>query len=105
MVAADRALAASQDADDHLLTGVCAAQLGYALLGQGQAHHALEVSIAVAHQIARPDPLDAPADHLWVYGTLLITAALGAAALGHAACVAELIGQAGEAAAIVDDGQ
>ncbi|MEU8049814.1 MULTISPECIES: helix-turn-helix domain-containing protein [Micromonospora] len=104
-LAADRALTASQDADDHLLTGVCAAQLGYALLSQGQARHAMEVTIALAHQIAGPDPLDAPADHLSVHGTLLITAALGAATLGHVACAAELIGQAGEAAAIVDDGQ
>ncbi|RGC67957.1 Helix-turn-helix protein [Micromonospora sp. MW-13] len=104
-MAADRALTASQDADDPFLTGACAAQFGYTLLAQGQARHAVEIGIAVAHQIAPPSPLDAPPDQLSVYGTLLIVAALGAAALGHADSVAELVGQAGEAAEIVGDGQ
>ncbi|MCX4468977.1 transcriptional regulator [Micromonospora sp. NBC_01655] len=103
-LAADRAMAASQDADDQILTAMCAVQLGYALLGQGQSRHAMEVSIALAHQIALPRPLDAPAAHLSIYGTLLIVAARGAAALGYAGCVAELIDQADEAAAVVGDG-
>ncbi|WP_320067845.1 helix-turn-helix domain-containing protein [Micromonospora sp. RTGN7] len=104
-LAADRAMAASQDAGDQLLTGACAVQLGHALLAQGQALHAMEIGVAVAHQIAPPDPLDAPATHLSVYGTLLLAAARAAAALVDPDGAAELLGQAAEAAAIIGNGQ
>ncbi|WP_320068224.1 helix-turn-helix domain-containing protein [Micromonospora sp. RTGN7] len=102
---ADRALTASQDAGDQLLLGACAVQLGYALLAQGQARHVMEVSIAVAHQIVPPNPLDASAAKLSVHGALLIVAARGAAVLGHAESVGELVNQASAAAEIVGDGQ
>ncbi|SCE88845.1 Helix-turn-helix domain-containing protein [Micromonospora haikouensis] len=104
-LAADRALVVGQAAGDRLLTGAAAVQLGYALLAQGQARHAMEISIAVAYQIAPPDPLASRADHLSVYGTLLVVAARGAATLGHVDSVDELLGQAGAAAEAVGDGQ
>ncbi|MFC8847728.1 MULTISPECIES: transcriptional regulator [unclassified Micromonospora] len=104
-LAADRALVVGQAAADQLLTGAAAVQLGYALLAQGQARHAMEISIAVAHQIAPPDPLASRADHLSVCGTLLVVAARGAATLGHVDSVDELLGQAGAAAEVVGDGQ
>ncbi|MGC4804774.1 helix-turn-helix domain-containing protein [Micromonospora sp. DT233] len=104
-LAADRALTASQDTGDRLLTGASAAQLGHALLAQGQARHAMEVSIAMANRLAPPQPLAAPAEHLSVYGTLLTTAALGAAALGYADDVDDLLAQAAEASTGVDEGQ
>ncbi|KIR62081.1 helix-turn-helix domain-containing protein [Micromonospora haikouensis] len=104
-VAADRALAASQHADDQLLVGACAAQLGRVLLAQGQARLAMEIGIALAHRIVPSGPLDAPADALSVYGTLLLVAARGAAGLGHADSVADLLDRAGRAAAIIGDGQ
>jgi transcriptional regulator with XRE-family HTH domain len=103
-LAADRALAVSQATDDPLLTGASAVQLGYALLAQGQARHAMEISIAVAHRIAPPDPLAGPADGLSVHGALLVVAARGAAALGHDRSVGELLDQASAAAEIVGDG-
>ncbi|MFI1195530.1 helix-turn-helix domain-containing protein [Micromonospora sp. NPDC020750] len=101
-MAADRALTASQATDDQLLTGACAAQLGYALLSQGQPRHAMEIGLTVADLIASPTPLDASAAHLSVYGTLLIVAARGAAARGDADCVADLLDQVGKAAAVGD---
>ncbi|WP_229398709.1 hypothetical protein [Micromonospora okii] len=104
-LAADRALAVGQGTDDQLLTGAAAVQLGYALLAQGQARHAVEISVAVAHRIAPPNPLAGPADQLSVHGTLLIVAARGAATLGHADSVGELLDQAGAAAEIVGEGQ
>ncbi|WP_320069738.1 helix-turn-helix domain-containing protein [Micromonospora sp. RTGN7] len=101
-LAADRALTASQDTDDELLMGACAVQLGYALLSQGQPRHAMELGLTVADLMAAPNPLDASAAHLSVYGTLLIVAARGAAARGDADCVADLLEQVGEAAAVGD---
>lgn len=102
-LAADRALAVGQGGDDGLLTGVAAVQLGYALLAQGQARHALEISVAVADRVAGVDPLTGPADRLCVQGALLVVAARGAATLGHVDSVGELLDQSGVAAQIVGD--
>jgi transcriptional regulator with XRE-family HTH domain len=103
-LAADRALAVGHDVGDQLLAGAAAVQLGYALLAQGQARHSMEISVAAAHRIAPPDPLTGPADHLSVYGTLLIVAARSAATLGHPDSATELLDQAGAAAQVVGDG-
>ncbi|MGC4804556.1 helix-turn-helix domain-containing protein [Micromonospora sp. DT233] len=104
-LAADRALTASQFTDDALLAGVSAAHLSQALFAQGNSRYAMEIGIAASHRLAPPEPLDAPPEHLSVYGSLLVAAALGAAALGSADCAAELVDRAAEAADVVGIGQ
>ncbi|XTZ18458.1 helix-turn-helix domain-containing protein [Micromonospora echinospora] len=101
-LAADRAMTAA--GTDPLRAAVATIPLGQALraLGRGQLAHAATVS--VARWVAPPTPDEAPTDRLSVLGTLLVEAALAAAACGDPHSVRELTGWAADIAERVGDG-
>ncbi|MFF3866134.1 helix-turn-helix domain-containing protein [Micromonospora sp. NPDC001898] len=102
-LAADRAMSVSTG--DPLLVAAATVPLGQALRDLGRARPALAVTIAAAHRIAPTVPRDGPPQHLALCGTLLVQAALAAAACGDAPGVRELVDQAaGIAERLGDDG-
>lgn len=96
-LAADRAIAVAQRADDQLLAGVATYRVANALLALGRPGPAQNLNVTVAHKIGRgngsPDP-----DRLSVYGILLLQGAMAAARSGDSPAVKELITEATEAA-------
>lgn len=96
-LAADRAMTVSAAADDPLWSARAACPLA-ATLRESQPMHAFELCIVTAHRLAGANPLDAPPEDLSVYGTLLLHAALAAAAAMDEPSVGELLDQARMAA-------
>lgn len=101
-LAADRAMLVCQSTGDHLLSALATEQVAAALLALGRVRPALELSMAIAHQI-KPAEDDLNAERLSVYGTVLMRAVLAAARLGDTSTVRELLGQAEMAAKKVGD--
>jgi len=96
-LAADRAVAVCQRANDQLLAGTATFRVANALLTLGRARPALEVNLNIANQLAPPYGEDEPA-RLSVYGMLLLQGAMAAAQMGDNATVRDLINEAQEAA-------
>ncbi len=97
-LAADRAMAACQRAEDDLLSGLSVARVAAALAALGRFRPALEINVNIANQLAPARGRDATPERLSVYGILLLQAAMAAARLGDAATVNDLLVAAGEAA-------
>ncbi|GLY20813.1 helix-turn-helix domain-containing protein [Micromonospora sp. NBRC 101691] len=97
-LAADRALAVSQRADDPLLAGIATTRVGNALLAMGRARSALELNLRIANRLAPGGGQDATPEHLSVYGMLLLQGAMAAARDGDSATVDDLLDGAQEAA-------
>ncbi|MER7167013.1 helix-turn-helix domain-containing protein [Micromonospora sp. NPDC000207] len=104
-VAADRAIAVSAATDDPLLAARAAVPLGGVVREMGQPRRGFELCVTVAHRLAPPDPLNANPEHLSVYGSLLLQAAMAAATLGDDQAVSELTEQAADAADRVGEGR
>ncbi|WP_428966453.1 helix-turn-helix domain-containing protein [Micromonospora fluostatini] len=98
-LAADRGVAVSTGADDRVLSARAALVLAGTVRDSGQPRHTLEICINVAHDMAPADPLDADPEHLTVYGSLLLQAAMGAAHLDHPDTVRDLVDEAAGVAA------
>lgn len=84
---------------DPLWAARAAGPLASVVRETGRPRHAFEVCVASAHRIAGANPLDGAPEYLAVYGTLLLHAALTAAASGEKVTAAELLTQARAAAA------
>jgi transcriptional regulator with XRE-family HTH domain len=97
-LAADRAIVASQRAENDLLSCLATIRVANALSALGRFRPALEISVSVANQVAPGDGREATPDRLSVYGIVLLQGAMAAARLGDSATVRELIGGAEEAA-------
>ncbi len=98
-LAADRAIAVSQRAEDQLLAGVATYRVANALLSLGRSRPALELNVTVAGKLGMGDTTD-PAK-ISVYGILLLQGTMAAARAGDAATVRELLQQAEEAATLL----
>ncbi len=94
-LAADRAIAVAQRADNPLLAGVATYRVANALLALGRPGPAQNLNVTVANKIGRGN--DEP-DRLSVYGILLLQGAMAAAHSGDAPAVKELIHEATDAA-------
>ena len=90
-LAAERAVTASQQAQDDLLFASSIAQVAAALAAMGRLRPALELNISVANQMAQGDGAQAKPERLSVYGSLILQSALVAAKLGDSATVHDLI--------------
>ncbi|MFI1195383.1 helix-turn-helix domain-containing protein [Micromonospora sp. NPDC020750] len=100
-LAADRAMAVA--GGDPLLAAVAAVPLGQALRASGRGRLAMAATIAAAHRVAPAVPYEGPPPGLALCGSLLVEAALAAAACGDARSAGELIDQAAETAERVED--
>ncbi|WP_428964307.1 helix-turn-helix domain-containing protein [Micromonospora fluostatini] len=87
-LAADRATAVAQRADDPLLAGIATTRVGNALLAMGRARPALELNVNIANRI---DTSDGDPAALSVHGQLLLQGAMAAARLGDSATVDDLL--------------
>ncbi|MGH3727151.1 MAG: helix-turn-helix domain-containing protein [Micromonosporaceae bacterium] len=96
-LAADRAIAVSQRADNPLLAGVATYRVANALLALGRPGPAQNLNVSVAEKI-RPGKDKPTPERLSVYGILLLQGAMAAARSGDAPAVKELIGEAVDAA-------
>lgn len=85
--------------------GAAAIPLATVVRDKGRPRHAFELCLVTAHRLAAPNPLDGAPEHLSVYGSLLLHAALGAAASGDRASTVELLDQAEAVATIVVPGR
>ncbi|MFY1671178.1 helix-turn-helix domain-containing protein [Plantactinospora sp. WMMB334] len=123
-LAADRAMGVGADSDEPWWAARAAIPLADVVREIGRPRHAYELCIVTAHRLAGtaglslkpaaspnppagtvgPNPPPAPAEHLSVYGTLLLHAALSAAALGDRASTIELLDQARAVARTVGPG-
>ncbi|MCX4471942.1 helix-turn-helix transcriptional regulator [Micromonospora sp. NBC_01655] len=101
-LAADRAMSASTG--DPLLVAAATVPLGQALRVLDRAPLALTATIAAAHRIAPSVPRDSPPHELALHGTLLVQAALAAAACGDERSARELVDQAAGIADEIGDG-
>ncbi|MCW6005799.1 helix-turn-helix domain-containing protein [Micromonospora sp. CPCC 205371] len=97
-LAADRSIAVSQRAGDHLLAGIATYRVGAALLALGRSRPALEVNVNLANRLAPCDSTEATPERLSVYGMLLLNGAMAAARIGDTATVRDLLHGAEEAA-------
>ncbi|MEU4567067.1 helix-turn-helix domain-containing protein [Micromonospora sp. NPDC023956] len=97
-LAADRAMAVSQRADDQFLAGIATTRVGNALLSMGRARSALELNVRIANRLAPGGGNDESPERLSVYGMLLLQGAMAAARSGHSATVDDLLDGAQEAA-------
>ncbi|HEX8628377.1 MAG TPA: helix-turn-helix domain-containing protein [Catenuloplanes sp.] len=99
-LAADRSIAVSQRAGDHLLAGIASYRVGSSLLALGRARPALEVNVNIANRLAggAPGEKSTTAERLSVYGMLLLNGAMAAARIGDSATVRDLVNGAEEAA-------
>src|SRR5262245_9922019 len=97
-LAADRAIAIAQRADDELLAGTAAHRVAAALVSLGRFRPALEVNVNIANRLAPSNEREATPGRLSVYGILLLQGAMAAARLGDSATVRDLLAGAGEAA-------
>lgn len=102
-LAADRAVAVSQRAQDPLLTGVATYRVGNALLALGRPRPALEVNLNIANRLAPGGAAATTPERLSVYGMLLLQGAMAAARIGDAATVRDLVAAAQDAAAQVGE--
>ncbi|MER7167985.1 helix-turn-helix domain-containing protein [Micromonospora sp. NPDC000207] len=96
-LAADRAMTVGAGLVP-VLAARAAVPLGGVVRDLGQPRAAYELCVSVAHDLAPPDPYRADPDHLSVYGSLLLQAAMAAAQLGDRHSVAELVDQAADVA-------
>ncbi|MDG4766774.1 helix-turn-helix domain-containing protein [Solwaraspora sp. WMMD406] len=105
-LAADRAVtvASSAAAGDPLLAASAAVPLGQILRALQRHRLAMATSVAAAHRIAPQAGDHSRPQRQSVYGTLLLQAALAAAAIGDTAGTGELIRQAAQVADRVGDG-
>lgn len=97
-LAADRSIAVSQRAGDHLLAGIATYRVGCSLLALGRARPALEVNVNLANRLAPGNGNEATPERLSVYGMLLLQGAMAAARIGDTATVRDLLHGAEEAA-------
>ncbi|GAB3980286.1 helix-turn-helix domain-containing protein [Plantactinospora veratri] len=124
-LAADRAMALGADSGDPWWAARAAIPLADVVRESGRPRHAYELCIVTAHRLAGiagltlkpaarpnppagvvgPNPPRGAAEHLSVYGTLLLHAALSAAALGDRASTIELLDQAKAVARHVGPGR
>ncbi|MER7164471.1 helix-turn-helix domain-containing protein [Micromonospora sp. NPDC000207] len=104
-IAADRALTAADDTGDQLLAACAAVPLGGVVRDMGQPRRAFELCVSVAHRMAPPDPHRAADEHLSVYGSLLLQAAMSASQMDDDLTVSELVDQADDIAERIGDGQ
>jgi transcriptional regulator with XRE-family HTH domain len=106
-LAADRSIAVSQRAGDQLLAGLASYRVGSALLALGRTRPALEVNVNIANRLAPRSSGDrrGEAEHLSVYGMLLLNGAMAAARIGDSATVRDLIAGADQAATALGEGQ
>ncbi|MFY1692714.1 helix-turn-helix domain-containing protein [Plantactinospora sp. WMMB782] len=123
-LAADRAMGVGADSDEPWWAARAAIPLADVVCESGRPRHAYELCIVTAHRLAGiagltplpaarpnpptgvvgPNPPRGAAEHLSVYGTLLLHAALSAAALGDRASTIELLDQAKAVARTVGRG-
>ncbi|WP_117210149.1 helix-turn-helix domain-containing protein [Allorhizocola rhizosphaerae] len=96
-LAADRSIAVSQRAGDHLLAGVATARVALALRALGRHRSALEVNVNIANRLC-PGAEQADPDRLSVYGFLLLQGAMAASCLGDSATMHDLLNAAEDAA-------
>ncbi|WP_229402228.1 helix-turn-helix domain-containing protein [Micromonospora okii] len=101
-LAADRAMNAATG--DRSMVAAAAVQLGQVLRARGQARAATSVMLAAAYRIAPPVVEFGLPPELSLCGTLLVQAALAAAAHGDARAATDLLDEAATLAARVDDG-
>ena len=92
-LAADRAVAVSQRADDQLLAGVATYRVANALLALGRPGPAQNLNLTVADKV-RPTNGNTSPERISVYGILLLQGAMAAAHRGDAATVRELLDEA-----------
>ncbi len=97
-LAADRAIAVAQRADDPLLAAVGTFRVANALRALGRTRMALDLNVSVAHKLAPDTEAAATPDRLSVYGILLLQAAMAAARTGDNATTQELLREAQDAA-------
>jgi transcriptional regulator with XRE-family HTH domain len=98
-LAADRSMAVSQRAGDHLLAGAASYRVAMALLALGRARASLEINVNIANRLAPGcDANEATPERLSVYGHLLLQGAMAAARIGDSATVRDLLTSADEAA-------
>ncbi|KWV30158.1 XRE family transcriptional regulator [Micromonospora rifamycinica] len=102
-LAADRAMSVA--AGDPALVAAAAVQLGQVLRASDQARGAKSATLAAAYRIAPPVIEGGLAADLSLCGTLLLQAALAAAAHGDDVAVADLLDEAAALATAVGDGQ
>ncbi|MFY1703516.1 helix-turn-helix domain-containing protein [Micromonospora sp. WMMA1923] len=96
-LAADRATAVAQRANDPLLAGIATSRVCNALVAMGRPRPALELNVNIANLLA-PDTGKVTPENLSVFGTLLLQAVMAAARLGDSATVDDLLTGAQEAA-------
>ncbi|MFI1194521.1 helix-turn-helix domain-containing protein [Micromonospora sp. NPDC020750] len=101
-LAADRAMSVATG--DPLLVAAAAVPLGQALRALDRPRPALTATIAAAHHIAPTVPRGGPPQHLALHGTLLLQAALAAAACGDEQSARELVDRAAGIADEIGDG-
>ncbi|WP_405107937.1 helix-turn-helix domain-containing protein [Micromonospora sp. NBC_01405] len=101
-LAADRAMSVATG--DPLLVAAATVPLGQALRALDRPRPALTATIAAAHHIAPTVPRDGPPHELALHGTLLVQAALAAAACGDEQSARELVDQAAGIADEIGDG-
>ncbi|MFG1891811.1 hypothetical protein ACGFIR_28555 [Micromonospora sp. NPDC049051] len=89
---------------DRFLIAAAAVQLGQVLRASGRARVAKPAMVAAAYRIAPPVVESGTAAELSLCGTLLVQAALAAAAYGHESAVARLLDEATDMAVRVGDG-
>lgn len=104
-LAADRAMTTGADSGEPWWAARAAIPLATVVRDKGRPRHTFELCIVTAHRLAGPNPLDGAPEHLSVYGSLLLHAALGAAAFGDRASTVELLDQAEAVATIVGPGR
>ena len=97
-MAADRAIAVAQRANDQLLAGTATYRTGMALLALGRPRASLEVNVNIANRLAPGSDQPTTPERLSVYGMLLLQGAMAAARIGDGATVRDLVGAAEEAA-------
>ncbi|MFG2007868.1 helix-turn-helix domain-containing protein [Micromonospora sp. NPDC048868] len=100
-LAADRAMTAA--AGDPRRAGLAAVSLAQALRALRRGRLAMTAALTAVHQLDLARPPDCPAGGPALTGTLLIEAALAAAASGDAAATADLIERAAQLAATHDE--
>ncbi|MQA27614.1 MAG: helix-turn-helix domain-containing protein [Micromonosporaceae bacterium] len=96
-LAADRAIAVAQRAENPLLAGVATYRVANALLALGRPGPAQNLNVTVAEKIRGNGDPETP-ERLSVYGILLLQGAMAAAHSGDAPAVRELIDNASDAA-------
>jgi transcriptional regulator with XRE-family HTH domain len=97
-LAADRGMAVALATNDPWVAAAATVPLAQALRYGGRRQSATEAALVAAHRITSPRCGAAPAGEPFLLGTLLIQAALAAAAPGDERGVRELLDQAGAAA-------